>query len=207
MKKEIKIIVGVFIAIFFLSLAYKLFYPNKPQTTIKKESPDNTFVSANETSLRPKSIPFEPTTKPIVREPNNVPQSEIARTYRVITKDSSGHKDTTSLTILKNGQALADNKNGQVQEFLTQEYLPPVLSFGLFTKLGIDGNIEKISPMAAISFMEIYGIVQLPVFSLDLQGIGIGLDAKILNSVSLGMMYHDDWNTNKGIRLTLSINL
>lgn len=208
MKKEIKIIICAFAAIFFVSLTIKLFYSPTPQKSVQSASPDNTFRSAEETNLRPKSIPFEPADKPIVREPENVPQKDIDRTYRIITKDSTGHKDTLSLVILKDKQqALVDNKNGQVQEFLEQDYLSPILAFGIFPKLGIDGNVEKISPMIAISFLEIYGRVQLPIFSLDLQGIGIGLDVNILKPISLGATYHDDWDTKKSIRLTLSINL
>jgi hypothetical protein len=208
MKKEIRVIIYAFVAIFFISIAYKIFYSPKPQKIIEIASPDNTFTSAGETTLRPKSIPFEATTKPIVREPDNVPQKDIDRTYRIITKDSTGHKDTVSLVILKDKhQALVDNKNGEVQEFLEQEYLSPILAFGVFPKLGIDGNTQVISPLIGLSFLEIYGCVQLPIFILDLQGIGIGLDVNILNPISLGVIYHDDWNTKKSIRLTLSINL
>ena len=85
MKKEIKIIICAFAAIFFVSLTIKLFYSPTPQKSVQSASPDNTFRSAEETNLRPKSIPFEPADKPIVREPENVPQKDIDRTYRIIT--------------------------------------------------------------------------------------------------------------------------
>jgi hypothetical protein len=88
--KIIKIIAYIIITIFIIGAGIKIYkWISKPNAAINTVSPDSTFKSADKTTLRPQSIPFESKTKPIVREPNNVPQKDIARTYQIIKQDSS----------------------------------------------------------------------------------------------------------------------
>ena len=201
MMKYIKYIACAIAVIFFGVLVWKYFH--KTETPTQSVSPDSTYIAPEQTHLRPTSIPFEPKTKPIVREPQGVPQEQIDHTYRIITKDSSGRKDTTSLVVLKNGQALVDNKDGQVQQFLEQDYLPPIIAFGLNLKVGLDAEVKSISPAVGVSFLELYGEIQLPVLMLDLQGIGVGIDCKVLKQVSLGLMVHESWQAERSSRLFL----
>jgi hypothetical protein len=206
--KYIKSASYVIVVLIVIGIGYKGWqYLNKPQVITRTTSPDSTYKSPDKTTLRPKSIPLEKKDKPIVREPEGVAQKDIARTYRIITKDSTGHKDTVSVVILKNGQALADNKDGKVSEFLQQEYLEPILNFDFFLKIGIDGTTEKVSPVVGLGFCRILGRVDLPVFSLDLHGIGAGADYQIAEPISIGIMIHDSWNTDKSLRLSACYNL
>ena len=202
-----KTIIAVFTFFVLVILGIKACqWVNKPSVSTTVASPDSTYKPATESNLRPTSVPFEHTTKPIVHEPNNVPQTDIAHTYRIIKTDSTGKKDTTSIVVLRNGNALVDNQDHKVTEFLEQVYVPPILSWDLHIKVGVDFNDKKVSPIVGLSFLRILGRVDVPVFSLDMSGIGIGADVQVLEPISVGVIYLNGFDTHKEIRLSVCYN-
>ena len=203
--KYIKHIAYAIATIFLIGLAWKFFSP-KPIVETVIHHQDTTIVNTHESTIRPSSLPFENEAKPPVVIPPSIKKKDIAK-VDVIVSNHNGTRDTVVVITDKKGNQFVPKQPGGVTEFNEYVYLPPYVAFGWNPKLGLDGNTTKISPMVAVSFMEIMGRVQLPVFALDLQGVGIGADCKLFDPISIGVLYCTEWNTNKQIRLSLVYNL
>ena len=201
--KNLKTIAYVILAIFILVFAWRYFKPTEKVITVTTPK-DTTFSQVTHDTYRPNSVPLlESTHTPPTRLPSNLKPKDVKEVITVVKKPN----DSTRVIITNNGNVYVDRQNGKVENVTVTTYEPPILNFDLFPKLGIDGNTQKVSPFIGIAFLEICGKVDLPLFTVDLYGIGIGIDYQLFNPVSIGVIYHDDWQTNKSIRLTLAIDL
>ena len=202
--KTLKIIAPIIAIAFVLIVAIKWFSPGPKVITTTIPIDTANFHSVQQETYRPQSIPLlEHPGKPPAQLPSNLKPKDIDQVITIVKTPG----DTTQVIIDKKGNVYVPKDGGKVESVNITTYLSPVIAFDMFPKFGIDGNVEKISPVVSLGFCEIYGRLQLPVFSLDLYGIGLGTDYKIYDSISLGLMYHDDWSTRKSIRLTLEWNL
>jgi hypothetical protein len=191
------------IALLFIVGFLLYWFRPRPTVVTVTQHQDTTFSDNTNRTYRPQSIPLiERSVKPKVRLPDNIREKDVDR---VITIVKSPH-DSTTLIITKKGELYVDKQLGKVLSVDITTYLDPILSFGWYPKLGIDGNSTKVSPVVGIGFLEIYGKVQFPVFYLDLHGIGVGVDYKIFEPLSIGIMQLVKWDTGKEIRLSLVYN-
>ena len=202
--KYLKPLAYIVAALFLIGIAWKFFAP-KPIIETVTHHQDTTIADTHQSTIRPTSLPFEHETVPPVVLPPSINSNNIAK-VDVIVSNHNGKQDTIVVITDKQGNQSVPKQPGSVTEFHEYNYLPPYIAFGINPKIGVDGNTTRISPVVAISFLEIMGRVQLPVFALDLHGIGIGADCKIFNPISLGVLYCAEWNTNKQIRLSLVYN-
>ncbi|MBE3141459.1 MAG: hypothetical protein IMZ53_12865 [Thermoplasmata archaeon] len=198
----IKIGIVLLVLLFVGSVVYKWLTPAPIVTTITTHS-DSNYVSISTTPYTPASTPFENPKKPDVKLPANIPEKYVDRVITIT--DSSGEK--TKIIITKKGGTYVNKEGGRIKSVEITQYLPPILSWGIFPQIGVDGNSNKVSPFIGISFLEIKGRVQLPVFTLDLDGIGIGVDYRLFEVFGAGILYHDAFNTDKSIRLKLQFYL
>lgn len=190
---------AIIIALIFVgSVVYKWLAPKPIVTTVVNHS-DTNYVPVSTTPYTPPSTPFENPKKPDVKLPANIKEKYVDRVITIT--DSSGEK--TKIIITHKDEVYVNKEGGRIKKVEITQYLPPILSWGIFTQAGIDGNTETISPFVGISFLEIKGKVHIPVFTLDLHGIGIGADYKLWKIFGVGIMYHDAWNTDKSIRLKM----
>lgn len=200
--KPISIAIAVLIVIGLGFKFYKWINPTTHTATVVTPT-DTSFSSVTHDTYRPQSIPFiERTQKPPAHLPDNIKPSDVKEVITVVKSP----KDTTQVIITKKGDVYVGKQGGKVEAVTVTTYEPPILSWDLFIKIGVDGTTEKISPVAAIGLCEIIGRVDVPVFSLDLQGVGIGADVKIFKPISVGILYHDSWQTDKSIRLIINYN-
>ena len=207
MKKSYKIVSYIIVILIVVSLGYKYYRWLNPttKTITVTQSSDTTFHSTTHDTYRPPSLPsfIEHHNAP----PSNIPSNMRPKDVREIITVVKVPGDTTHIIIGKDGSVNVPKQNGEVLGVTVTDYLPPILDFDWYVKLGIDGNADKISPMIGIGFCEIYGRVELPIFTLDLNGIGVGVDVKIIEPISIGVLFHDSWTTQKSIRLMVSYGL
>jgi len=205
--KHIKLVIYGVIILILIGVGFKVYrYFNKPPIVTVTIPNDSTFSPIAETTYRPASIPIiENPKKPKVQLPSNLREKDVAKVITITKKTDP--KDTTNIIIDKDGNYHVSKQGGLVDKVEITTYLDPILSWDWYVRLGINGNAEKVSPMVGISFLKIYGRIYLPAFSLDINGIGVGLDYKLFEPVSVGVIYHNSWQTDKSIRLTLCWNL
>lgn len=203
--KPYKPVVYIFVTLVILGLCYKFFpsiiHPDSHSVVLTPQ--DTTFSKVTQNTYRPASIPFvEKKQPPPARLPNNVKPEDVKEVIQVVKNPN----DTTRVIITNNGEVYVDRQNGAVESVTVTTYEPPILDFGYYVKLGIDGNADKVSPALGLGFCKVLGYVTLPVFTLDLQGMGVGMDCKVISPLSVGVIYHSAWNTDKSIRLTVMYN-
>jgi hypothetical protein len=199
--KNVAWLIGVVFVIIIGLRIYKSINEPSPTTIIMPKDTSGTPITHE--TYRPPSIPLvENPVKPKVKLPNNLREKDVDR---VITVVKSPH-DTVQIVFPKRGEPYVDRKGGEVLSVTITEYLDPILSFGWYVKIGLSGNSSQLSPMIGVSFLRIMGKVDVPVFGLDLDGIGLGLDYRLFEPISIGIMAHNRWQTQKSIRLTLCWN-
>ena len=201
--KLLKIFATIIAIAFVLFVAVKWFSPQPKVITTTTPIDTANFHAVDHGTYRPQSVPLiEHPGKPPATLPSNLKPKDIDQVITIVKKPG----DTTQVIIDKKGNVYVPKQNGKVESVNITTYLPPILSFDWYPSFGIDGNFEKISPVVSIGFCEIYGKLQLPVFSLDIQGIGLGANYKLFDPISLGIIYHSNWNTSKEIRVFVGYN-
>ena len=200
--KKIGYIIAVVVIIGIAVKVYNWLNPPVQVSTVTTSTDPNTAPVVN-TNYRPQSIPFvEHPIKPKVKIPTNVKEKDIEKVITIVKTP----QDSTQIIFTKDGNVHVNKQGGRVISVEVTTYLDPIFALGIYPKAGLCGNDKKISLMVGVSFLEIYGKLHLPVFTLDLQGVGIGADYKLFKPISIGVIYHGAWNTDKTIRLTLAWN-
>jgi hypothetical protein len=179
-------------------------YINKPPVVTVVMPQDTTGIPITHETYRPKSIPIiEKDKKSKTQLPSNLREKDVDKIITVVKSPA----DTTYIVFPKDGDPYVNKQGGKVLSVIITEYLPPILAWDWYFKIGVSGNTGQLSPMVGVSFLRIYGKLDLPVFGLDLYGIGLGLDYQIIEPISLGLTFHNSWGAQKTIRLFLVYNL
>ncbi len=179
-------------------------YINKPPVVTIVMPQDTTGTPITHETYRPQSIPIiEKPKKPKAQLPSNLTEKDVDKIITIVKSPA----DTTFIVFPKKGEPYVNKQGGKVLSVTITEYLPPILAWDWYFKIGLSGNTGQLSPAVGVSFLRIYGKLDLPVFGIDLYGIGLGLDYQIIEPISLGLTYHSSWTTQKSIRLTLCWNL
>lgn len=203
--KTIHFIISAFVLLFFVGLGIKIYQAiNSGTTTTTTTTYSDPNVAQNQNiPFRPQSVPiFEKEKDPPAKLPSDLKPKNVDRVI-IITKKTNP-KDTTIVFLDKKGNIRIPNQGGLVDEVKIYSYLDPILSWDWFIKIGVNGNQYKFSPMVGLSFLRILGKVDLPVFGVDIHGMGLGIDYQVADPFSLGVLYHSAWNTDKSIRLMLN---
>jgi len=214
MKEYVKYIAWIIVAIVVLVLIFKISNliegPAHVDYTVSTPI-DSGFVPIIEKDYKPRSTPFERPSKPPVKLPKGVKESDVKRAIVVVDsmETGSGRKflDTTTVIELKSGEIFVPKKDGKELSVEEYSYKPPILAFGLFGSLGASlgqsaGKLA-VSPIVGASLAQISGLVQFPLFSADFDGIGAGIGLRY-GSVMVGA--HSHWRfdgTQRQIKLSL----
>jgi len=179
------IIVAAVVLVLGLRLARML--EGEPHNEYVVGSPiDSGFVPIIKKDYRPRSTPFERPSKPPVKLPRGVKESDVKRviivTENVKTDSGKTFSDSTTVIELKSGEIYVPKEDGKeltVEEF---RYVPPILDLGLFGSVGasLGGILAKLtlSPLVAASPLQICGLVQFPLAMADLYGVGVGFGVR-----------------------------
>lgn len=208
MTKYIKVIAWGIVAIILVGAGiavYNYLNPNIQTTTITTFA-DTTIAPIENIEFRPHSVPIlEANKKPPVVLPPSLSPLDIDRAI-VITKKTNP-KDTTTIFLGKDGQYYIPNQSGLVDKVQIYTFLPPILQWDLFVRIGINGNDKKISPVINIAILRICGKLDIPTVGLDIHGINYGAEYILFEPISIGLYQHLNWDSSKEIRLTLTYNL
>lgn len=221
MKDYLKYITWIVLAVVALIIVFRvtgLFKNEQPEEVTVTTPSDSAFLPIHKREFKPSSIPFEKRTKPPVRLPKGIKEKDVARAI-IITKSGRGRtsgdlgaiRDTIRLLELKNGSIFVEGIEGIETKVEEITYVPPILSWGLFTSSGISiGRSEEkflFSPMLAVSPLQISGVVQFPLLIADLNGVGIGAGYRYDKFV-FGITSHWQFeNKQQGIRLFIAYSI
>ena len=201
--KNIKLSLYIIVMIVVIGLGYKFYVwviTSKQQVSVVTTPRDTSFSQVTHNTYRPHSIPIiEKVQTPPAQLPTEIKPKDVKEVI-VVTKKPN---DTTKVIITKKGEVYVSKQGNKVENVTVTTYEPPILDFGLFLKVGIDFDDQHISPVIEVTPLEILGKIDIPVLSLDIEGIGAGFDYMVFNPISVGVMYHVDWRADKSIRLDL----
>jgi hypothetical protein len=203
--KNYKIVAYIIVSLLIIGGAIKFYRWVNPDThTATVSTPtDTSFSQVTHDTYRPPSIPIiEKKQKPPAKLPSNVKPEDVKEVITIVKNP----QDTTRVIITNDNEVYIDRQNGKVESVTVTTYKPPILEWGLFPKIGVSSDDKKPSPMVGISFLRVLGRVDVPVFALDIYGIGLGADVQVFKPISIGVLYHSAWDTHKSIRLTVAWN-
>jgi hypothetical protein len=185
MKDYLKYGAWAVVAIVLLVVVWRIsrLIEGGPQTDYTVATPiDSGFVPIIKQEFKPRSTPFERASKPPVKLPQGVKESDVKRVIIVIKDVKTGSNiavpDTSRIIELKSGEIYVPKEEGTELTVHEITYMPPILRFGLFASVGVSlGGIPAkltVSPLVAVSPLQICGFVQFPLVMVDLCGIGAG---------------------------------
>lgn len=195
MKDYLKYITWIVLAVVALVIVSRvtgLFKDGVSEDVTVTTPSDSAFLPIHKREFKPASIPFEKRTKPPVRLPKGIKEKDVARAI-IITKSERGRTssrlgaigDTLRLIELKNGAIFVEGVKGAETKVEEITYAPPILSWGMFTSVGVSISRSEerfvFSPVFAFSPLQISGTVQFPLLTADLNGIGAGVGARYKN--------------------------
>lgn len=202
MKEELKYIAWIVVAVAIATIVMRLttlLAPDPASIESRVIPADSGFVSIIQSEYKPRSTPFERPQRPDVLLPRGVFEKNvhrivvITRAQRVRTSGELLAADTTRLIELKTGELFIQAEEGseiKVQETL---FVPPLLGWGWFSSAGVsvgrEGERFVFSPVLGFSPLEVNGVVQLPLITTDLYGVGAGLGVR-QQSLIFGLTSH-----------------
>lgn len=177
---------------------------------------DSGFAPVIKKEFRPRSTPFEKHPPiPVKRYPAGVKEKDVKRVITIgktIPISGIPHQDTTRIIEMKSGEIFIEKPDsGQlvVEEF---EYLDPILSWGARASLGITfsrfSHKFELSPSLSLSFLQVLGRIAVPLATVDLTSIGLGVGYQ-WESFVFGFGLHwrfEDLRKQVKISLQYSIN-
>jgi hypothetical protein len=144
----------------------------RPQADRVVIPPDSAFLPVTTHDYRPNPLPFSGNSKPDVKLPKGVKESDVSRTITVVNKADA---KSTIIIETKSGEIFIPKQKDSLSIFVTN-YFPAVVAFELHPGLGISLDLSgKFSPSVCITLLKWYGIVDAPVVIADLRAIGCGV--------------------------------
>jgi len=156
---------------------------------------DSNFVEIAEQQYRPSSTPFEKPSNTPVMLPKGMKERDVKRVITIAKKLPVAQGDTvvvdeTHIIETKSGDIFIPKQPGK--EIVVREigYAAPILALSWKTSIGFSTSwTGSLSPAIAAAPLEIAGTVRLPIFIMDLQGVGLGMGV-IYERFIFGMSRH-----------------
>ena len=174
---------------------------------------DSSFAHVTIKHYKPASTPFEIHSKPDVKLPKNISELNVERIVKITPSLKyllllGGDKvGVINMIETKDGSIYIDT--AQVKNIEMICYDEPILRFGSFFFIGItiaNHPLFYLTPSLAFSPLQVYGIVQLPLLLIDVQGVGGGIACR-WKSLSFGLLLHLSSINNHQFKLSLTYNL
>lgn len=199
--KYIAIIVVALVTFMILS-QMKHCWQSAPDTVTLVMPSDSNFAMIVKKEYRPVSTPFEKRSKPPAKLPSGVKERDVKRVVVVVDvyPDSI---NSVSLVELKSGEVFVPKEEGRTVEEYT--YKSPILDFDLFPLVGLTFG-GKLSPAVALSPLQVYESVQLPLIVASPDGVGMGFAGRY-REYSLGLTF--EWryrDAGKQAKLVVAYN-
>jgi hypothetical protein len=182
MKHIAWIVVAISVLVIFFKIESCL-REKKGSNEIVFTPADSSFEPIVKKEYRPPSTPFEKPQRPKIKIPAGIDEKEIEKAI-IITKlpQTDGLKntppDTTRILILKSGEVYIEKTDSTITKVEQYHYLPPIFDFTLQPSIGLSLSLDssfKVSPSLALSACQLFGKVQIPILTADLNGVGVGV--------------------------------
>lgn len=174
---------------------------------------DSTFAPLEHRSYTPPSVQIPFLTKkksghPPASLPVGVSEKDVKRVISLKYKDRT---EPVNIIEMKSGMIFV-KKDSLLEEVTDWTYRPPIVEFGLFPGGGLsfawqDSKL-RLSPTMGFSLMDVCGTVRLPFISVDIDGLGAGIQAKLYHEIYIGpsIVWSFDDLSHKQIRISLNYN-
>lgn len=175
--------------------------------TIVRVPDDTTFAPVHVKEYQPPSLPFSKKKLP-VRLPKGMDEDDVARVVTLeIPPDTLGKKKRTIDVIeTKKGDVLVSLDSGPFEVTVT-EIVPPLISFsmrfGAGVTLGRKDGQNTFSPAVMFAPVEWSGWLEAPFLTADLEGLGVGGQARVYHDVYIGIAKL--WRYEEGSRIKLDL--
>jgi hypothetical protein len=187
------------LALFLLVKVNSWFSPDPDEVTITVQK-DSTFAPIEHRSYQPSVLPFS-SKKPPVKLPSNVRERDVERVVTVETEPGK----PIDIIETKDGEVYVA-KDTMISRVVVTKFQPPLFAFGLRFGAGLSvsrrGNQAVVSPSAVFAPLEWNGWLHLPSGVIDLDGIGVGGQARIYHDIYLGAA--KVWRYDDGTALKLT---
>jgi hypothetical protein len=154
------------------------------------------------------STPFESHSKPDVKLPSNVSESNIARVVKIYPRPLPTELGRViSMIETKDGGIYIDT--AQVKTVVMIAYDEPIFRIGSFISLGVSMSTHQglgLLPAVEFSPLQICGVIQLPLIGLDTEGLMGGLAART-KDISFGLSVHQPFIGDRQLKLSFTYNL
>lgn len=166
---------------------------------------DSAFLPIVVRDYRPNPLPFNHTSKPVLKLPKGTRESDVARTITIVNHAKA---NTTLIIETKSGEVFIPRTEDSVSVLVTN-YFPAVVSLGLYADIGLSLDLSaRFSPSASLAFLKWYGIIDAPVVIADLHGIGAGIGFKFYHDIYVTPAIRWDYGLlDKSIILNVSYQL
>ena len=151
-------------------------------------------------------IPWALSTRknPKVKLPVNIKEKDVKNVITVETKEKPGNPVDIIST---NDGGIYVNKDSSISSVTVTSYQPPFFDIGLKFGAGISlgyNNRVTVSPVVTVALGHWYGWLQAPVAAVDLDGLGLGMQAKLYNDIYGGA--YKLWRYDSGSQIKLTLN-
>lgn len=166
---------------------------------------DTNFTPVTHDAFQPSSLPFEKKQFP-VKLPEGTNEEDVSR---IVTVETHHGTDTTDIHIIETNKGdVFVEKDSTITKLEVTTIEPRLFQFqsrfGLGFTIGWHSDSYKLSPSASFDPLRWSGWLDLPIATVDLDGIGVGAQAKIYDNIFLGVnqtwMFQGGNEVKAGIR-------
>lgn len=168
---------------------------------------DSSFMPTDHRHYQPPSLPGLSTlvgSPPPAKLPKGVRERDV---HRVVSLELRERKKSIGIIEMKDGTVFVA-KDSAIQNVTITDYEAPILSFGIFPGIGLSLGPQRVSPLAKISLIELWGIGRLPMLTADLDGAGIGGEFRLYHDIYIGsaLVWRYEDMTARSLKLTINYN-
>lgn len=164
---------------------------------------DSHFAPIEHNTFQPTvEIPFVKKKEFPAKLPEGVKQTDVDRVITLETKDS----DRVFITETNKGEVFVQ-KDSSVREVTVTVIEPPLFKFqsdvGLGFTFGWHTDSYRMSPSACFAPLQWSGWLNIPNFTVDLDGIGVGGSARLYHDIFAGVSEEKMFNGGSELKATI----
>jgi len=176
-----------------------------PSQTIEVPS-DSNFAPIVKQEYTPPSLPFIKG-RMKGKLPKGIGERDVKKITDITLSNKPKKDETISIIETKNGNIFVA-KDSSVKSVTVIEFEPPIMSLqiGFGAGLSLDYKCKRISPAAIFAPIEWIGWLHIPVVSADLDGVGLGAQARVYHNIFVGAANHWRYDSGTQVKFLLTYN-
>jgi hypothetical protein len=187
---------------------------SKDSSTVTVVTPkDTNYAPVTHKDFQPSSLPFLKKKSSGVKLPAGISEKDVEKIISVAVKDVP--KDSCKridIIQTKDGEVFV-HKDSSVESVIVTRFIPPLmdwdlrLGYGLTAALAPSSSKLTASPALIVAPLCWSGWLDAPMFLADLDGIGLGAQARLYHDIFVGAAGVWRYDTRAQAKITLSYTL